>query len=222
MIDLNDWPNDFDFEQDEVCQTRFKPFIEDELKKLEEYDAQRPEGITYIFHEHAPRVASDVKSTCSELGLPPHIANNMYWALIPHDIGKRKLPLYLWDMTEKPTDETKQLRRTHTDLGAEMVEKEFEDIEHPFKELLLDIIRNHHEQMDGNGYRGLTGDQLSMPVRLAAIIESYDGYSIWRPHFGDRDISPKGVIKRMREEKGATHYDMELFEAFARAKLSLG
>lgn len=219
-MNISDWPDNFNFEVDEVCQTLFKPFIEEELAQLKEYDSQRPADTNYIFHEHAVRVAEDVSQTCRHIGLPEHICRNMYWALIPHDIGKRKLPLYLWDMEEKPTNETKALRRTHADIGAEMVEKRFEDVDHPFKNLLIDIIRNHHEQMDGNGYRGLTGDALSMPVRLAAIVESYDGYSIWRPHFGDRDISPAGVLARMRDEKGNEHYDMELFEAFAAMKLA--
>ncbi|MAS87810.1 MAG: phosphohydrolase [Micavibrio sp.] len=219
-IDVSDWPTNFDFAQDEICQHTFKPFIESELKLLEEYDAQRPKDTNYIFHKHAPRVAEDVRDTCAHLGLAPHICENMYWALLPHDIGKRKLPLYLWDMKDKPTDDIRQLRRSHTDIGAEMVEKKFTDIDHPFKDLLIAIIHHHHEQMDGNGYLGLTGDQLSMPVRLAAIVESFDGYRVWRPHFGDRDISVEGVLKRMRNEKGASHYDMDLFEAFASMKLA--
>ena len=222
IINAPDWPDDFNFDTDPVCQDIFKPYIESELTLLKEYDAQRPSDTTYIFHEHAPRVANDIKQTCEFIGLAPNICTNMYWAALPHDLGKRKLPLYLWDMEEKPTDDVKQLRRTHTDVGAEMIAKAFTDVEHPFKDLLLDIVANHHEQMDGLGYRGLTGDQLSTPVKLAAIVESYDGYSIWRPHFGDRDITPEGVIKRMREEKGAALYDMDLFEAFAAMKRQQG
>lgn len=84
---------------------------------------------------------------------------------------------------------------------------------------MLDIMINHHEQMDGNGYLGKTGAELSAPVRLACIIESFDGYSIRRPHFRDRDISTEGVLTRMREEKGEALYDMELFDAFAAMKL---
>jgi HD-GYP domain-containing protein (c-di-GMP phosphodiesterase class II) len=81
------------------------------------------------------------------------------------------------------------------------------------------LMRNHHEQMDGNGTHGISGDLLSLPVRLTAIVEAYDGYRIWRPHFGDRDISPPGVLARMRDDKGAEIYDMTLFEAFAKVKM---
>ncbi len=72
--------------------------------------------------------------------------------------------------------------------------------------------------MDGNGTQKISGDRLSLPVRLVAIVEAYDGWRIWRPHYGDRDISPPGVLKRMRDEKGAEIFDMDLFEMFAEMK----
>ncbi|MFP4312896.1 MAG: HD-GYP domain-containing protein [Alphaproteobacteria bacterium] len=216
---MQEWPDTFDFETDEICQTRFKPFIKAELANLRAYDDERPEGKTYIFHQHAARVAKDVKKTALALGQSDIVANNLYWAVLPHDIGKRQLPINMWDSEEKPTGTIKKIRRTHTLLGVQIVEELFPDISHPFKDLMLDIMARHHEQMDGNGTLGFKGEELSLPVRLTAIVEAYDGYRIWRPHFGDRDISPPGVIKRMREEKGAQIYDMALFEAFADMKM---
>ena len=71
----------------------------------------------------------------------------------------------------------------------------------------------------GQGTHGIAGEKLSAPVRLVAIIEAYDGWRIWRPHYGDRDISYSGVLKRMREEKGPDIFDMELFEQFAAMKM---
>lgn len=219
QIKITDWPDDFNFETDEICQARFKPFIEAQLSTLAAYDAQRPDDITYIFHEHAARVAEDIKQTCLHLGLPPHVAQNMYYAALPHDIGKSKLPLDVWDSEEKPSDGLKKFRRTHTLLGAQIVQELFHDIEHPFKALMIDVMAYHHEHMDGSGEHGLCGDKLSAPVRLTAIVEAYDGYRIWRPHFGDRDISPAGVLDKMRGEKGADIYDMDLLNAFAEMKL---
>ncbi len=218
-MSFNGFPHDLNTDTDPIFQDRIRPFIESELKKLQEYDALRPADTLYIFHEHAHRVAEDMRRTCAHLGLPAFVCKTMYWTMLPHDIGKRLLPVALWDSEEKPTEEMKQKRRSHADLGLEIVGKEFGDTEHPFLALMKDIIGNHHEQMDGTGYRGLTGEQLSAPVKLACIIESFDGYQIRRPHFGDRDISTAGVLKRMREEKGAAFYDMELFEAFAEAKI---
>ncbi len=215
----SNWPDRFDFETDETCKMVFKIFIRAELDHLRSYDDLRPGDKTYIFHQHSVRVGKDIKKTALHMGLGEMIANNLYWAALPHDIGKRLLPPDVWDSEEKPTGQIKKLRRTHTLLGVQIVNEMFPNVHHPFKELMIDIMANHHEQMDGNGTLGLPGDKLSKPVRLAAIVEAYDGYRIWRPHFGDRDISPPAVLKRMREEKGAEIYDMELFTAFEDMKL---
>ena len=217
---MSDWPDTFDFDYDETCQKLFKPFIKEELASLRAYDDERPEEKTYIFHQHAARVAKDVKKTALKLGQTEIVANNLYWAVLPHDIGKRQLPVEMWDSEEKPDGSVKQIRRTHTLLGVQIVEELFPEIKHPFKDVMLDIMANHHEQMDGNGTLGVKGEDLSMPVRLTAIVEAYDGYRIWRPHFGDRDITPPGVLKRMRDEKGAEIYDMDLFDAFAEMKMA--
>lgn len=213
------WPDDFDFETDETCQKTFKPFIEKHLGDLKAYDAQRPKDIKYIFHEHAPRVADSIHDLCIYMGLGERVANNMYWAVLPHDIGKTALDLSIWDTVTKPTEELKAIKRTHTVLGAEIIEDELDGIEHPFKDLMLDIMVHHHEQMDGHGTLGIPGEELSTPVRMAAIVEAFDGGTIWRKHFQDRDISIPGVLKRMREEKNSDFYDMELFEPFAEMKM---
>ena len=215
----NQWPDNFDFETDPVCQTRFKPFIEDELSQLKSYDSQRPDDITYIFYEHAQRVSNNVYKTCLHMGLGETVANNMKWASRPHDIGKRLLPIELWDLEEKPNSQLKKFRRTHTLLGVQIVLEHFSDIEHSFKDLMIEIMAYHHEQMNGEGTHRISGDKLCAPVRLMSIIEAYDGWRIWRPHYGDRDISIPGVLNRMREEKGAEIFDMEYFEAFAEMKM---
>lgn len=216
---MSGWPDDFDFETDGLCQSVFKLFIVNELEKLEAYDAQRPPDTNYVFYQHAERVARNVEKTCVHMGLGPTVARNMYWGLLPHDIGKRLLPSTIWDQEEKPDDTLKRLRRTHTELGVKIVDEAMDDIIHPFKNLMTDIMLNHHEQIDGKGYRGLTADQISKPVRLAAIVEAFDGWSIHRPHYGGRDTTVPGVLTRMRNEKSG-FFDMDLFEAFAEMKMN--
>lgn len=218
---MGTWPNDFDLNETPEIGARIIAFIQDEMHRLEDYGNKRKqEGLAYIFHEHAERVAKDIKNTCLHMGLGDLVAENMYWATLPHDIGKRMLPVEIWNETEEqPSGDLKTLRRSHTDLGAAIVKEELGDLDHPFIDLMIDIMRKHHERMDGKGYHELPGEKLSLPVRLAAIVEAFDGWRIKRPHYGDRDISVPGVLKRMREEKGAAHFDMELFEQFAEMKM---
>ncbi len=214
----SDWPI-FDLRDTPEIGNRIRNFIEDQMAELKVYDDKRPGDHTYIFHEHAERVAQNMKKTCLHMKLGNLVAENMYWAILPHDIGKKNMPVDLWDKEEKPTNQLKKFRRTHTLLGAQITQEYLHDIDHPMKDLIIDIQIKHHGQMDGQGPNNTPAEAMSKPVRLAAIVEAYDGWRIWRPHYGERDISIKGVLNRMREEKGAEIFDMELFEAFAEMKM---
>lgn len=215
------WPDNFDFETDPVCQKTFKPYIENFLKDLEVYDNQRDHLSAYKFHIHAQDAANDVRQSCLTLGLSDKVANNMYWATLIHDLGKIELPVEIWDLPTSPTPKQRALKRTHIDLGVQKFEKDFEHIDHPFKNLALDIINHHHEAIDGSGHHGLTGEQLSAPARLVAIIEHYDGQRHPRPHQikrGDK-FDPPSIFKRI-EEKYAGHFDPVFYNAFKTLKLS--
>ncbi|MBI2235133.1 MAG: HD domain-containing protein [Micavibrio aeruginosavorus] len=231
MTKDNTWPESFDVRSDTAFQQKIKPFIDEQLAALKAYDEKRiarqqqdPENIpevTYKFYDHALRVADDVARTCTALGLPDNVGENMRAAMLLHDIGKHTVPIDIWDSKEKPTGDVKKARREHTVYGLALLHERFDGMQHPFLALAEDIMKHHHEHLDGTGHHGLKAEHLSLPVRLASIVESYDGYTIPRAHFGDRDISPAAVIDKMRSEdgKGAAIYDMELFEAFARMKL---
>ena len=217
----SEWPLHFSFDSDDTCQNIFKPYIESQLRKLAAYDALRPDGHAYEFDKHSYRVAEDVKAMCGHLNLPEHIGNNMYWAVLPHDIGKMALPVSIWDTESKPDEHLKRKRRTHTQTGVALINQAFGNVTHPFKDLMLDIILYHHEKMDGTGDLRAPADKLSMPVRLTIICDSFDGWSVKRPHFEpDRDLSVQGVLTRMTDDKGGAFFDMELLESFKEMKLN--
>lgn len=229
-MSVNEWPDSFALDDAPESAVKIRAFIDEQMAALKAFDLRREAWVrdnlpssyrmTYYFHDHAHRVAEDIRRTALHMGLGERVAENLFWAMLPHDIGKKLLPVHIWDTIEKPENDLKTLRRSHTELGITIVDKGLAGIGHPFIGLMKDIMLNHHEQMDGGGFLGKKGDELSAPVRLACIIESFDGYSITRPHFGKRDISVAGVLNRMREAKGDAIYDMELFEAFAAAKLA--
>ena len=222
------WPDSYNINDDTPETNAIRAYITTQLEELKAFDARRQQWVTanmpknyymtYKFYDHAHRVSSDVKATAEHMGLSKNACENLYWAMLPHDIGKKLLPVNIWDVLEKPEDDIKHLRRSHTELGAKIVNDTLK-IKHPFVDLMLDIMLNHHEQIDGKGFRGLMGDEISTPVRLAAIVEGFDGWSTRRPHFGGRDITVPSVLKRMREEKGATMFDMDLMAAFSEMKL---
>lgn len=226
------WPVDFDFDTDHVCQTVFKPFIEEQLQILEEYDAKRDHKSDYHFHIHAVDAARDVRQTCLNLGLGERVAKNMYYATLIHDIGKPELDPQIWDFDDATDEEKAQIKaekRQHIHTGTSVLDQFLDSIKspelqekakaHPFAALAREVIENHHERMDGLGEKGLKADDLSMPVRLVCIVEDYDGNSHLRPHHVAQGLKndPVSIFMRM-DEKRKGWFDEGLLDAFRKMK----
>ncbi len=72
----------------------------------------------------------------------------------------------------------------------------------------------HHEKMDGTGHpRGLTREQMSIPVRMMAIADIFEALTAAdRPYKKAKTLSASmGIMARMCAEN---HIDRELFELF--------
>lgn len=194
-------------------------FITREMEMLEEYDAKRPPGHPYAFHKHVRRVAEDMNDLAIAMGMTPERAHEIKRATLVHDAGKRVLPPNIWDVKGKPTEIVRRQRRNHTLLGVDLLNEFFGIDNHdPKIELVRDLMRHHHEAMDGTGWLGVQADALSTEARMLCICDAYDGYSTWRPHYGERDISPRGVLHRMGVEKGS-QFDPAIMKVFTKMKL---
>lgn len=199
-------------QSDEIFREKIAPWIAHQFEALRVLDNRRPVTATYIFHEHVLRVAAMGRDFALALGASQSAAEWFYQALMIHDCGKTELPHAIWDSVQKPSAEVKAQRRLHAPLGGRMIETELPD-GHGFTDFAADIARHHHEQMDGGGFMGVAAGTLSPWVRVACIIDSFDGMSVRRPHFGARDTSPAAVYERLAVEK-AGQYDPELLASF--------
>lgn len=193
-------------------------FIARELKALETYDNQRPAGHPYAFHEHTQRVAADMFALAKALGKNNAEAERLHDLTLVHDIGKRRLPVEIWDLEGKPPANVRAQRYQHTKLGVEIVDETFGKDNHDGDlDLMRDLMLHHHEAMDGSGWLGIKGEYLSYEARMLCVCDAYDGYSTWRPHFGNRDLTPKGVLHRMATEK-AGQFDPAILSVFSTLK----
>lgn len=79
-------------------------------------------------------------------------------------------------------------------------------------EIALDIVRHHHERLDGSGYPDhLRDDALSPFVRIVAIADVFDALTTDRPHQKRRKTFP--ALTLMQQEM-PHQIDMDLFRAF--------
>ena len=92
-----------------------------------------------------------------------------------HDIGKIGIDDAILNKPGRLTDEEFEIMKTHTVIGARMLE----DLEVYKNEKLvrtaLQICRWHHEKYDGRGYPdGLKGEEIPIAAQVVSVADVYD------------------------------------------------
>jgi len=170
------------------------------LKAKDEY--------TYL---HSVAVCALMVNLARQLELDEQTTAELGTAGLMHDIGKVMIPTAVLNKPGRLTDEEFALAKTHSLEGYRLL-SEVEGI----PAMALDVVRHHHEKMDGTGYpHGLRGEEISLAARMGAICDVYDAVTSERPY---KDAwSPMEAITRMREWSG--HFDPQLLFSFM---LSIG
>ncbi len=157
-------------------------------------------------YRHCLLMAGLMSAFVISLGARPEDCERMTRAAILHDIGKALIPT---EITNKPTaltdEEVMQMRR-HAALGHELlVMQGYED------QLVLDVVRSHHEYLDGSGYPdGLSGEQIPDAVRTATLCDVFAALIEKRAY--KAELSATEAYTTMR---GMSEYlDMDLLKAF--------
>jgi HD-GYP domain-containing protein (c-di-GMP phosphodiesterase class II) len=133
------------------------------------------------------------------MGLPVSSLRAIHVAGIVHDIGKINVPLEILSKPGKLTDVELELIKVHAERGYEILSP----IEFPWP--IADIVRQHHERLDGSGYPlGLTGDEMLPEARIIAVADVVEAIASDRPYRPSRGLDTAFDV--IREGRG-TLYD---------------
>ena len=155
---------------------------------------------------HSHRVAEYSVLIARELGWSGKDLENLKNATYLHDIGKIGIPDTILNKPTKLTDEEFSIIKEHTTIGANIL-KNISLIDH-----VQEIVRNHHERYDGNGYPdGLKGEEIPIRARIVAVADSYDAMSSHRIY---RNQLPLEKIIRELEHNKGTQFDPEIADIF--------
>jgi putative nucleotidyltransferase with HDIG domain len=118
---------------------------------------------------HCAAVAAFSRDLAIELGMSKREQELAHTAGLLHDIGKFALSDRVMERGGKLLDSDWRGIRRHPDIGARLLR----DI--GVYGPVADIVRAHHERIDGRGYpRGLQGDEIPPIARVVAVGEVYD------------------------------------------------
>ena len=107
--------------------------------------------------------------------LTPEQQDNIPLASALHDIGKIGIDEAILNKPGRLTPEEFAVIKTHSMLGAEMLQKTESFADQPLLQTAYEIARWHHERWDGKGYPdGLRGDDIPVSAQLVSMADVYD------------------------------------------------
>ena len=102
---------------------------------------------------------------------------------------------------------------THAQKGYDVLVNATHELkDHPLVRISADIILNHHERFDGDGYpNGLKGDDIPVGARLMSVADVYDALVSKRPY---KEAFPHEVAVQETLSGRGTQFDPDVVDAF--------
>jgi putative nucleotidyltransferase with HDIG domain len=149
-------------------------------------------------HGHGKRVRDVSLAIARKLAVPPEKQEVIAMGALFHDIGKIEIDDSILKKPFRLSKEEFEIIKLHPVTGCEMVKGNF-------LEETQEIIRHHHERLDGSGYPdGLKGDEISLEARIVAVADSFDAMTSRRPY--REAMSCKDALEELMSQSG-TLYD---------------
>jgi putative nucleotidyltransferase with HDIG domain len=157
---------------------------------------------------HSERVADLAVEIGREIGLKETDLRSIRMAALLHDIGKIGVPDAILRKPGPLDEQEWALIRKHPQIGHDILQNI------PFLNPALDAILHHHEKYNGKGYPGgQSGDAISRPARILAVVDVYDALTSNRPY--RPAFSDEKAVEIIRGEVGQ-QFDPEVVQVLMR------
>jgi diguanylate cyclase (GGDEF)-like protein len=155
---------------------------------------------------HVNAVAVLAEPVARELGLSPHVVEQIRHASQLHDIGKIAIPEEILHK-RGPLDEREwAFVRKHTVIGERIVSAA------PALSEVASLVRSSHEHYDGTGYPdGLAGEAIPIGSRVIAVCDAFDAMTSERPY--RLAMAPADALAELERCSG-TQFDPRVIAAF--------
>ncbi|WP_097028098.1 HD-GYP domain-containing protein [Clostridium peptidivorans] len=155
--------------------------------------------------EHNLRLQDYSIRIAKELKLHNKTLYNLLYASLFHDIGKINVPIEVLNKPGRLTKEEFDYIKKHPEDGYDLMKNSC-------IQEVGEIIRQHHERLDGSGYpHGLKEDEICIEAKIIAVVDTYDAMTSDRPY--RKALSPIIAMDELKRLKGI-HYDEKIVDIF--------
>jgi len=157
---------------------------------------------------HERRVGLIAGAIARELGWDEARCKNLELVGLVHDIGKIAVPAEILSKPGRLSSLEMELVKCHAQAGYDILK----DVD--FAIPVAEIIRQHHERMDGSGYpRGLQGDEILPEARVLAVADVIESMAAHRPYRAALGLDV--AMAEIDKHRGQL-YDPEVADAISR------
>jgi putative nucleotidyltransferase with HDIG domain len=161
-----------------------------------------------VTYQHCMLVTGLAAEFARSLGLSTKDQERLTRGALLHDLGKAKIPLAILNKPGRLDPEELTVMRTHPGIGYELLSEQG-----GYEPDILDVVRHHHELLDGSGYPdGLSGAQIGDLVRLITICDIYAALIERRPY--KQPMAPTQAFGILQDMNGKL--EAALLRAFTR------
>ncbi len=172
------------------------------LEKLQSAMSSTIDAISLIVESRDPytaghqrRVAKLAVAIAEKLGLSEEKIEFIRMGSLIHDIGKIYIPASILTKPSRLGDLEFAMMKTHPTVGYKILNKV------DFIPVIVDIVYQHHERMDGSGYPlGISGDKIFLESRIVAVADAVEAMASNRPYRPARGIA--FALEEIKKQRG--------------------
>jgi putative nucleotidyltransferase with HDIG domain len=155
---------------------------------------------------HSAAVAIYARDIAERMGLSEDNQELVHLCGLVHDIGKIGLPGGLLEKPGPLTLEERRQMEKHSEIGERILRNVDDYAE------IADVVRSHHERIDGMGYPdGLHDEEIPLLARIIGVADAYDAMTSDRPY---RAALPSRIARLRLAQAVETQFDTTVVAAF--------
>lgn len=147
----------------------------------------------------------------------------LYRAAPLHDVGKIGISDNILFKPDKLDPEQWQIMQSHVEKGEHITKRVLASLgleNCTESQLIIDVITQHHEFLDGSGYpRRLKGEQVSLEARIVAVADIFDALTSERPY--KKAWSIDNAIEKLYKMASTGKLAKECVDALVSQKLKI-